>query len=452
MNETTRFRPYEPDQLLLMPPDLNEWLLNDHLAFFIREVARTLDLARIYESDDGAQRGRPAYYPRMMTGLLLYAYCVGLPSSRQIERATWESVPFRVLAADAHPDHDTIAPFRKRNLETLAGLFVQTLRLYRKAGLVKLGCVALDGTKVRANASKHKAISYERMKDKEVELEVEVERMLKEAEEVDTAEDELYGKGRRGDELPEDLRTKQLRLAKIRQAKQALEEEARAKAEEERNKRPEGTRGRKSNPPAGGARGKGATQLHRPRFADHEGRRDKAVRAKLQLPSGSGCRGPGDRGDGCHAGDQRHEAVDLHSGRRENEPEAEVEDGAGRCGLLQRRESSAFEKKEDRRVYRDGPGQARGDAVSGAGTDPEGCVVERADGPEVEDESRTGDLRGAEGDGGAGVRTDPGGPGLPAIPVAGLRQREPRVGDDLSNPQSAEVVQTRSTGVGGVTG
>jgi transposase len=249
MDESTRFRPYEPGQLLLMPPDLNEWLPDDHLAFFIRDVVNTLDLAEIYDSYDGTQGGRPPYDPRMMTGLLLYAYCVGLPSSRQIEKATWEAVPFRVLAADAHPDHDTIAAYRKRHLPALAGLFAQTLRLCRKAGLVKLGQVALDGTKIRANASKHKAMSYERMTEKEAELEAEVERMLKEAEAVDTAEDALYGKGQRGDELPEELKSKQSRLAKIREAKQALEEEAKAKADEKREARKEGSRGRKPKPP-----------------------------------------------------------------------------------------------------------------------------------------------------------------------------------------------------------
>jgi hypothetical protein len=166
----------------------------------------------------------------MMVALLLYAYCVGMPSSRKIEQATYHSVAFRVLTADQHPDHDTIAAFRKRHLQALAGLFVEVLRLCREAGLVRLGHVALDGTKVRANASKHKAMSYGRMEKSEAQLQEEVERLLSEAEATDAAEDALYGKGKGAEELPEELRFKQSRLAKIREAKRALEEEARTQA------------------------------------------------------------------------------------------------------------------------------------------------------------------------------------------------------------------------------
>lgn len=239
MTEPNRFRAYQPDQLLLMPPSLSDWLASDHLVYFIRDVVASLDLEALRREYDGSQGGRPAYDPQMMVGLLLYAYCVGCPSSRQIERATWESVPFRVLTADAHPDHDTIAAFRKRHLQALGELFGQVLRLCRKAGLVRMGHVALDGTKLRANASKHKAMSYGRMVEKEAELKREVERLLGEAEAVDAAEDAQYGPGVRGDELPEELRFKQTRLAKIQEAKRALEEEARARAEEKRRGRDE---------------------------------------------------------------------------------------------------------------------------------------------------------------------------------------------------------------------
>jgi transposase len=227
-----RFRPYQPAQLLLLPPDLREWLPEDHLAYFISDTIDVMDLSAIEASYDGSQGGQPAYHPRMMVKLLLYAYCVGVPGSRKVERNTYESVPFRVLAAGDHPDHDTIAEFRRRHLESLAGLFLSVLRLCRKAGLVKLGHVALDGTKVRANASRHKAMSYGRMEQKEGELEVEVARLLAEAEAVDAAEDERYGRGKRGDELPEELRFRQSRLEKIRAAKRALEEDARREAEE----------------------------------------------------------------------------------------------------------------------------------------------------------------------------------------------------------------------------
>jgi transposase len=228
MHSDNRFRQYEPDQLLLLPPDLREWLPEDHLVWFLSDLVDNLDLSAIMRCYESGTGGQPAYHPRMMVKLLLYAYSVGVPSSRRIECNTYESVPFRVLAAGAHPDHDTIAEFRKRHLAALAGLFVAVLRLCRKAGLVKLGHVALDGTKVRANASKHKAMSYGRMVEKEQELETEVARLLAEAQAVDETEDTRYGRGKRGDELPEELRFKRSRLEKIREAKRALEEEARA--------------------------------------------------------------------------------------------------------------------------------------------------------------------------------------------------------------------------------
>ena len=233
MKKPTTFRRYEPDQLFLLPPDLGQWLPEDHLAYFIRDVVGQMDLSEIFASYDGSKGGYPAYHPEMMVSVLIYAYCVGQPSSRKIEKATHESIPFRVLAADQHPDHDTIASFRRRHLKALAALFVQVLRLCQKAGLVKLGHVALDGTKVKANASKHKAMSYARMVKSVSELEAEVKRLLEEAEAVDADEDSRYGKGQRGDEVPEELRFKQSRLAKIKEAKEALEREALKHASEQ---------------------------------------------------------------------------------------------------------------------------------------------------------------------------------------------------------------------------
>ena len=225
----SKFRSYEPEQVYLLPPRIDEWLPEGHLAYFIRDVVQQLDLRAIYEKIGGDEGGRPAYDPRMMVGLLLYAYSVGTVSSRKIERGTHESVPFRVLAADQHPDHDTIASFRKRHLEALAGLFKQVLRMCQKAGLVKLGHVALDGTKVKANASKHKAMSYERMLKSEKELEVEIAQLLKRAQAQDQAED-VHDAGA-GDDLPSELRFKRSRLAKIHEAKEALEREAREKGQ-----------------------------------------------------------------------------------------------------------------------------------------------------------------------------------------------------------------------------
>ena len=229
------FRDCHLDQLLLLPPSLQDWLPEGHLARFVAEVVETLDLSAIYAKyEEGDGRGQAAYDPRMMVRLLIYGYCRGVASSRRIERATYEDVAFRYLAGDEHPDHDTIADFRKEHLTELARLFVQVLRLCQRAGLVKLGHVALDGTKVKANASKHKAMSYERMGEAERRLEAEVEALLEEAARVDAQEDGKYGKGKRGDELPGELARRETRLAKIREAKAALEREAREQAEAEK--------------------------------------------------------------------------------------------------------------------------------------------------------------------------------------------------------------------------
>ncbi len=228
-----RFRPYNLDQQLLLPQDMRDWLPEGHLALFIVDVVAVLDLSAIFEVYEAERRGQPPYDPRMMVALLLYAYCTGRPSSRKIERATHEDVAYRVLTGDQHPDHDTIASFRKRHLKALADLFVQVLLLCQEAGLVKLGHVSLDGTKVKANASKHKAMSYGRMCEAEKKLEEEVKRLLEKAETTDGAEDEEYGKGRRGDELPAELARRETRLAKIREAKTALEEQAKEMAAEQ---------------------------------------------------------------------------------------------------------------------------------------------------------------------------------------------------------------------------
>ena len=229
------FRPYEPDQISLMPPSMRDWLPSDHLAYFISDVVDNLDLSVIMERYAGEERGYPPYHPAMMVKVLLYAYCTGVASSRKIEKRLCEDIAFRVLAANNTPDFRTISDFRKDHLKALAGLFLQVLKLCQKAGLVKLGHVALDGTKIKANASKHKAMSYKRMKEEEARLEAEVAELLKKAEAVDEEEDQRYGKGKKGDELPKELAFRESRLKKIREAKAALEAEARLEAE----KRPE---------------------------------------------------------------------------------------------------------------------------------------------------------------------------------------------------------------------
>ena len=196
---------YEPDQQLLLPAALQEWLPDDHLAYFISDVVDQLDISEVTARYERERRGGPPYHPRMMVKVLLYGYCVGVASSRRIAQRLHEDIAFRVLAANNTPDFRTISDFRKDNVDALSGLFVQVLALCQQAGLVKLGHVALDGTKVKANASKHKAMSYQRMKEKAAQLAAEVAELLRQAQAADDEEDRRYGKDKRGDELPEEL-------------------------------------------------------------------------------------------------------------------------------------------------------------------------------------------------------------------------------------------------------
>ena len=233
-----QFRAWKIDEVQLLPPSVQDYVGKDHLSRLIVSLVReSLDLSEIL-ARYGSDVGQPPFDPRQMTALLLHGYASGVYSSRRIARACVERADFMMIAAGDPPDFRTLSEFRRQHLEKLAGLFVQVLRLAEKAGLVKLGHVALDGTKIGANASKHKAMSYERMKKREAELAAEVDRWLKAAEGADREEDALYG-DRRGDELPDWVADKQKRLEKIRQAKAELEAEARAVADEERQRRQE---------------------------------------------------------------------------------------------------------------------------------------------------------------------------------------------------------------------
>ena len=224
------FREWNPEQSVMFPPTVLDLVEKDELVHFIRNlILEQLDLSEImgqYEEE----RGYPPMHPQMMTGLLLYSYCQGIYSSRRIARACKQRVDYMALTGMQKPDFRTINLFRQRHLQALGGLFKQVLRLCEKAGLVKLGHVALDGTRIRANASKHKSMSYKRMKKAEKDLAAEVRGWFDQAERVDREEDELYGADRRGDELPDWVADKQKCLEKIRQAKAELEAEARAEA------------------------------------------------------------------------------------------------------------------------------------------------------------------------------------------------------------------------------
>jgi transposase len=224
------YRAYLPEQDFLLPPSLRDWLPEDHLAYFVSDVVDQLDLSVIESVYEEEERGQPPYHPRMMTKILLYGYCVGVFSSRRMEKRLREDVGFRMLAAGNEPGFRTISDFRKLHLAALQALFDQLLQIALQAGTMKLGRVVLDGSKVQANASKHKAMSYGRMEQDQKRLKEEVKRLLAQAEATDAEEDAQYGADRRGDELPAELARRETRLERIREAKRALEERAREQA------------------------------------------------------------------------------------------------------------------------------------------------------------------------------------------------------------------------------
>jgi transposase len=277
-----QYRPWRPEQTFLLPPSPMEWLPEGHLAYFVMEVVSELDLGAIegpIQQKD--PRGERPYSPQMMTSLLLYAYCVGVFSSRKIERATHEDVAFRVIAGGGHPHFTTVNAFRLAHHAALSQLFVQVLQVCKGAGLTTAGHLSLDGSKVQANASKHKAMSYGRMKDDEKRLAAEVEALLGRANEVDAQEDEIYGRAVSGNEVPEELKRREERLHKIREVKAALEKEAaesrarrlRENAAELRKKIEDGTLPARERKAAGTLAGKSEAQAQKiaPRDDDNAG-------------------------------------------------------------------------------------------------------------------------------------------------------------------------------------
>ena len=238
-----KFRNWSPDQTWLLPPSPRDWLDEGHLVYFLLDVVGEMDLSPFFERYKNSVSGQPPFHPRMMVTLLLYSYCSGVFSSRKIQTRCGVDVAFRVLVGEDIPDFRTISDFRKDNLEHMQSLFVQTLQVCAEAGLVKLGRVALDGAKVKANASRHKAMSYDRMKAEEQRLQQEIDALLAQAEASDSADDD-----RHGDELPEELKCRKSRLAKILEAKAALEEAARAKAKAHVDKMEAAGRNHRTNP------------------------------------------------------------------------------------------------------------------------------------------------------------------------------------------------------------
>ena len=241
-----QFRPWNPDQSFLFPPSPRDWLPENHLVYFLLDVVPQMNLQPILQPYQAEERGQPPYHPTMLTTLLLYGYATGPFSSRRLMSRCETDAAFRVVVGDDIPDFRTISDFRKRHLTALEGLFVEVLKLCAKAGLAKVGRIALDGSKVKANASRHKAMSYDYMLQEEQRLKEEIQGLLAQAEAADQTEDHTFGRDRRGEELPEELARRESRLSRIQEAKAALEADARQQA-----RAAEAERQQQGKPPSG---------------------------------------------------------------------------------------------------------------------------------------------------------------------------------------------------------
>src|SRR4051794_2517212 len=244
------YREWSPDQAYMFPPSPRDWLPEDDLVYFLAEAVATLDLTPIFAHYERELRGQPPFHPRMMVALLLYCYATGTRSSRKIMRRCRTDVACRIIVGEDVPDFRTISDFRKAHLARLEGLFLEVLKLCALAGLARVGTIALDGTKIKANASRHKAMSYDRMRQEEERLAEEIAQLMAEAEATDAAEDRSHGRDRRGDELPDELKRRADRLARIQAARALLEERARAEAEAEAARREAEGKGSPAKPPA----------------------------------------------------------------------------------------------------------------------------------------------------------------------------------------------------------
>ena len=224
-----KFRDWRPDESWLFPPSPSDWLPEKHLVYFLLDVSQKIDTSRIVDDYDSGKGGQPPFHPRMMLVLLLYAYSVGVFSSRKIMKRWETDVAFRIIVGEDIPDFRRIAEFRKRHLQHMQPLFLEVLVLCREAGLLNVGRLSLDGTKVKANASRHKAMSYDRMTSEVERLQQEIDQLLAQADAADENDDDQFG-DLRGDEIPDELARRETRLKKIEEAKAALEERAREKA------------------------------------------------------------------------------------------------------------------------------------------------------------------------------------------------------------------------------
>ena len=334
----TTCRPYAPGQALLLPPDLRDWLPEGHLAHHVGDLVDALDLGAFHAPCRGDGRRRSPYHPAMMVKVLVYGYATGVFSSRKLARKLEEDVAFRVLAAENTPDHRTVCEFRRRRLSDFRRLFVEVVRLARETGVAQFGTLSVDGTKVRANASRRKATSHGRMVQEERRLQEEIEALVARAQETDAAEDDRFGESVRGDGQPEGLRRRKDRLSAIQAAKGRLEARARA-ADDARGRKP----GQRRNPKGGQAYSRACgepKESAQDNFADPESRImktsqegyrqcfDAQVAVEGGKPAGGGCGGDAER--------QRPGASGEAAGRGEGEPGGAAGAGSGGHGALQR--------------------------------------------------------------------------------------------------------------------
>ena len=357
----TTFRPYQPDQMLLLPQDLREWVPEGHLAHHVSDLVDALDLGAFYAPYKGDGRRNSPYDPRMMVKVLIYAYGTGTFSSRKMAGKLEEDIAFRMLAAGNFPQHRTLCEFRRRHLKDFQAVFAEVVCLARGMGLVGFGRVSVDGTKVRANASKRKAMSYGRMVKEERRLQAEIGALLKRAEAVDEAEDARYGEDARGDELPEELKRREDRLAAIRAAKARLAAEQRA-MDDARGRKP----GQSRNPKGGKTykREYGEPDAKaQSNFTDPESRIMKTSSEGFQqcynaqtVVDGRGRGQPGGGGDDGDGQRERPGPADPDGRRGEGRIRRDAGAGAGGRGLLQRTEPAGPEGAGHRRVCVAGAG------------------------------------------------------------------------------------------------
>ncbi len=420
------YRPYLPDQEFLLPPSLREWLPEGHLAYFVSDVVDELDLSAIEAVYGEERRGQPPYHPRMMTKLLVYGYCVGVFSSRRIQTRVAEDIAFRVLAAGNEPDFRTISDFRKIHLQALEGLFEQVLKIALKAGAIKVGRVVLDGTKVKANASKHKAMSYGRMEEKGKQLREEVKKLLAQAEATDSEEDARYGNQRSAEDLPTELQRRRTRLQRIREAKRALEQRAEEKAAEE---------GR----PEEQAQPKDTDQYN---FTDPESRIMKGADGFVQGYNAQAGVEPNFQlivGQTVTQAANDKEQLQPMVQCVEQQAGQKVTEVVGDNGYCSEKNLAGLDSQnidgyigmEKQKHGAERPACPRG-AVA------EGGHSSGSNEAEVADEGRGGDLRDAQDDRGTSVWTDQTGAWLSAVPIAGAGEGAGGVGAGVPDAQHFE--------------